>query len=701
MSRSQASFARAESRATVFSGGVGDGRIRFRVQSAGHRLGIGLAIAVLIWLQLEVLSVTAASFAPGLIVTFTGASNAAAVDRIVLPNVMLFVAANTAPTSFVSPGPFQAEWSGWITAELRGDYTFEAEINGQFNLEINGTTVLQGTGQDQRITSERASRLNKGTNSIVAKFLARHPGDAYVRLRWKPKGSWTQPIPPGLFSHEAGTESLKQTEARHLGRELFMELRCANCHLSAPTGKANAEPSMDGPSFDGIGSRRQQGWLEQWILDPKSLRANARMPRFFSMAAKDKAVAAAAYLASLRDGFGNETLSGDSKGADNAQRESGRRLFEGLHCAACHDTAQSGQLDPTRVPLHQVTRKFGWKSLVEYLQRPEAHDVWSRMPNFKLSDDESKALASYLQGIATDVPQSGPAASTASLVEEGKSVVQALGCLNCHPSPLPNRFSGKRLDTVPVSAWTNLCVSPQAHTVSGVPWFSLTPQQTEALRIYVSNGPLQPNRPSPIEFAQFAMRDLRCAECHGKFEGFPPLDWLGEKLNPEWSRPFIAGELTYRPRSWLEARMPGFPAYSQGLSAGMAALHGYPPTSPKTASTDAAAAEVGRKLVSADGGLSCIACHAVGKVRATQVFENAGINLAYATARLRKSYYQRWIRNPLVIDPVSRMPMFFDEEFRSVLADIYDGDGAKQIEAIWQYLALGADLPPPPGTEAQ
>ena len=81
---------------------------------------------------------------------------------------------------------------------------------------------------------------------------------------------------------------------------------------------------------------------------------------------------------------------------------------------------------------------------------------------------------------------------------------------------------------------------------------------------------------------------------------------------------------------------------------------------------------------------------------ATQVFESAGINLAYSGERLLKRFYQRWVRNPLAIDPATKMPVYFDEEGRSPLTEIYDGNGAKQIEAIWQYIRKGNKMPPPP-----
>jgi hypothetical protein len=106
--------------------------------------------------------------------------------------------------------------------------------------------------------------------------------------------------------------------------------------------------------------------------------------------------------------------------------------------------------------------------------------------------------------------------------------------------------------------------------------------------------------------------------------------------------------------------------------------------------------EVGRKLVSPIGGFSCISCHAVGNTAATQVFESAGINFAYSAERLLKPFYHAWVMNPLAIDPTTKMPVFFDNEGRSQLTDVYDGDAYKQIEAIWQYFRLGDKMPPPP-----
>ena len=199
----------------------------------------------------------------------------------------------------------------------------------------------------------------------------------------------------------------------------------------------------------------------------------------------------------------------------------------------------------------------------------------------------------------------------------------------------------------------------------------------------------------PAEFAERQARSLRCAECHGKFEGFPSFDALGGKLKPEWMKAFIGGEPTYKPRPWIEARMPAFSKYAEGLAIGLTEEHGLPPRTPVEPSIDMEAAKIGRKLVSANGGFFCVSCHAVGSMAAMQVFESNGINLAYTGARLQKEHYHRWVRNPLRIDPASKMPVYFDAEGRSPLTDYFNGDAEKQIEAIWQYIRLGDKMPPP------
>jgi hypothetical protein len=276
------------------------------------------------------------------------------------------------------------------------------------------------------------------------------------------------------------------------------------------------------------------------------------------------------------------------------------------------------------------------------------------------------------------------------MLARGKGLVQTSGCLNCHNLVLDNQSRSVPLSQMPLAVWHSGCLSDSTDADSKAPEFGLTPAEVQALRHFGATDRSSLARHIPREFAERNVKNLKCAGCHGKVEGVPALDIVGQKLRPEWSEAFIGGEIADKPRPWLQARMPAFRPYAPGLARGFAMVHGYPPKTPPEPAVDPAAVAAGRKLVSADGGLSCISCHAVGKATATQVFENPGVNLAYAHERLLKPYFVRWVRNPLVIDPVTKMPMFFDEQLRGVLVDIYDGDGAKQIDAIWQYLQFTA-----------
>jgi hypothetical protein len=52
------------------------------------------------------------------------------------------------------------------------------------------------------------------------------------------------------------------------------------------------------------------------------------------------------------------------------------------------------------------------------------------------------------------------------------------------------------------------------------------------------------------------------------------------------------------------------------------------------------------------------------------------------------------MRAPLRLEPGTKMPQFFPDG-RSPLVEVLDGDAARQIEALWQYLLEGENLRPP------
>jgi mono/diheme cytochrome c family protein len=222
------------------------------------------------------------------------------------------------------------------------------------------------------------------------------------------------------------------------------------------------------------------------------------------------------------------------------------------------------------------------------------------------------------------------------------------------------------------------------------PYFGFKLEDSTALRAFAISNRKSLHRHDPSEFARRQIRLLNCAACHGELEGFPRLDMIGEKLKPEWMQTILDGSLKQRPRPWLTHRMPVFPARAKDLAQGLAMGHGHAPKTPaEKAAINLQMVEEGRKLVGVDGGFSCVACHGVKNRDPLQVFEAQGVNFSRVGARLQPDYYLRWMLDPLRVDPQSRMPDYFDEDARSVLVDVLEGDAKKQIEAIRQYLRQG------------
>ena len=678
---------------------------------AAPRLAVEISVlGLLLWAGVERMA-AADKPEPGLAVTFSALGEpASGSDADVFPTLALFVAAGTSPTPFVPGGKFRAVWEGTIAADLRGTFFFQAELNGHLRLEINGGLVLERDGGGGASPLSRAVRLNKGANALRATYTSPERGDAFLRVLWTEAGPATAPLPSSILSHSP-TPALERAAQLHWGRELFLEHRCAKCHLDQPGTAAVPELAMDAPSLIGIGARRNPAWLRQWILDPRSQRADTRMPQLLHRAgAREEAGWIAAYLSTLQSG--GEVRLPEPRPSDSAQPPAPApdsagetpSLFETLHCEACHNAPSAKEADPKKMSLTQVSSKFAPGKLEEYLRQPEAHYRWTRMPNFRLSAGEAKQLSDLLlTGTAAQPSSAGEALPAGpAAMERGAKLVQSSGCLSCHAGGLENRFFARKLGDLVPTRLDRGCLAPRPEASQRAPVFGFVAVEQEALRAFLRADRASLGRHVPFEFAERQTAALRCSACHGQFEGFPPLEVVGGKLKPEWMASFIAGDIPYKPRAekhpkgepWLAARMPSFRSRAPWLASGLTAQHGLDPRSEGEPAVDLELARLGQKLVGKDGGFSCISCHAVGPAPALEVFESEGLNLAYARERLWPAYYRRWLRNPLAIDPQTKMPVYFDAG-KSPLAEVLEGDAEKQIDAIWQYLRLGKQMPAP------
>ena len=77
----------------------------------------------------------------------------------------------------------------------------------------------------------------------------------------------------------------------------------------------------------------------------------------------------------------------------------GQRLFVSRGCAACHQPPESngtGPLAASSVPLPELESKYSFRSLTAFLREPHQSRPSGRMPDLRLSPQDSERIAHYL-----------------------------------------------------------------------------------------------------------------------------------------------------------------------------------------------------------------------------------------------------------------------------------------------------------------
>jgi mono/diheme cytochrome c family protein len=637
---------------------------------------------------------------PGLKVTFTSAEKTdVRSDRL----LALYIPAGQAPTPFLAAGPFTVKWEGDLQSPLRGTFKLSAESSGKFKLSLNGQPLLDGPGI-------KTVQLNKGANRIVAEIASADQGDTFVRLSWASKDFPLEPVPPTILTHPADKD-LDAAVQRRDGRLLFAQMNCAACHADATLlpakGTGMPELGQNAPLLSELGTKYKSAFIADWIFDPHAVRPHTLMPKVFSGA--DANQKAADLAAMLTQGAVPVT----EKPVDLKLAPQGGALFANLGCVACHQRPDAeGKDAQDRIPMGHIRDKWHADALVEFLKDPAKSYPSTRMPHFRLEDEEATQLAAYLLANSRMVKRKALAGDAT----RGATLLVSAGCLNCHAG-MP-ATTQPTLATV-LKAGEKGCLSPDDKARATAPDFALTATQRTSLKAFLATDLASLKQDTPAEFAERQIKNLNCVACHARdgnvstwtkvdgeakklrdtlpakehVEGepvpdapIPPLTWLGEKLRHDWMSKFIAGQIEYKPRPWLIGRMPGFAHYADGLALGLNHQHGLPQKEAAEPAGDAEKIANGEKLIGDAGGFNCITCHAVGEKEATAVFEAPAINFAQTAERLRKGYFHRWALAPTRIDPDTKMPKYADPEGMTQLSDPYEGKGPAQFEAIREYI---------------
>jgi mono/diheme cytochrome c family protein len=628
-----------------------------------------------------------AALQPGLTLRFYAkADDKTALDTRRVRLAALHVPANSEPTPFLAPGPFHAKLTGYIKTPLKGTYGFRLHGNTPVTLKINDKSVLTlPTDKDKSVEVELAKNYNKV--EILCASAAK--GDTTMRLYWSGEKFDFEPVPPDVLSSRGDDADLVAQSALREGRELFANRHCASCH-ALPGSIALKDCKMpefqsNAASLDNAGHRFGYDWLVAWIMNPQALRPEATMPSV--VAAEKDAHDIATYLMSLKE----SSLPNLGK---KVSADAGAANFKKLGCNACHRMNEPKEKDELgRLTLYHAAGKYQPGAIGHFLKSPQQRRAWTRMPDFKLSDDEAASLEAYLR----QESKGKPPLQAKGDASRGAKLFASAGCQNCHQV-------GAEKNVERIAKFQSLDKGCLAEKDRGkAPDFRLTDSERSALSAFLKSGGESLTRETPAEFSLRQVKALQCASCHrrdgestrwhavledeGKVpENLPSLTWIGEKLHPAWAKKMLAGEHDHRARPWLKARMPAFPARADMLAVGLSHEHGFAVDEDDKPAPDTKLAAVGEKLVPQQGGFHCSNCHGIGSVPAKEPFEAPGINLLDASVRLRYHYYRRWMMTPDRVDVTMRMPIFSSDGKTTQLRDVFDGDARQQYDALWHYI---------------
>ncbi len=465
-------------------------------------------------------------------------------------------------------------------------------------------------------------------------------------------------------SDPVALESPKAAGDAKEGERLVKETGCLGCHT---VGSLAANDH--GPELSSLGSKVKADWLYTWIKNPKHYAPATRMP---SLRLTDE---------------------------------------EASHI--------------TTYLLSQRNEKF--ESKKPPLVKTEAVDEIAL--NFMTSKLRFQEAKTELEKMSPEV----------RLEYVGQQAINQQGCFGCHAikgfestKPIGTELTeegSKEIDRLDFGfvdiertrqAWfTQKLKEPRIfdhgkvkayHEKLRMPQFDFTDEQVDSLVTFLlslqkSEIPLEMKKSlsikeNQIEAGRLLVSKLNCQGCHtldgkegavrsiieDKGNAPPILDGEGKKVEEVWLYHFLENPTPIRP--WLKYRMPSFAFHEKELStfvqyfnhlAGVEPSYkgkGIPPSTLEEV-------EAGHKLFQA---FQCIKCHKSNPEPGLSASFLAP-DLVMAKDRLRPEWIIDWLKDPQEVEPGTMMPTFFAEG-KSPVTDMLEGDAAKQIKAMRDYLMV-------------
>ncbi|HYO62925.1 MAG TPA: c-type cytochrome [Pyrinomonadaceae bacterium] len=236
-----------------------------------------------------------------------------------------------------------------------------------------------------------------------------------------------------------------------------------------------------GPNLKDVRLKLRREWIPVWLQDPQKFRPGTKMPTYWRIDGEGGTDADRAREEQERKAIAaflwQESFDGRVARQPQGDAGKGRELFESRGCLACHSIGEPGQAvgGDFAANLTRVGEKASYDYIVRWIHNPR--ERWqpycpthkrdltpedyakhnkpfvfnganSRcpedgaelqvqnmtvMPNFRLSEQDTRDIATYLFSLARDVNY--PDASymeDPALKEQGRALIKTYGCAGCH-----------------------------------------------------------------------------------------------------------------------------------------------------------------------------------------------------------------------------------------------------------------------------
>ncbi len=375
----------------------------------------------------------------------------------------------------------------------------------------------------------------------------------------------------------------------------------------------------------------------------------------------------------------------------------GRKLLETSGCLGCHHVEGYAKVPNIGPPLNHIAAKVKPSWLLQWILNPKNYLPKTKMPNFRLSDEEARAVRAYLLGTSQSKP--GPARIAKRtldkrLTQEGETLFRVSRCISCHSvdgvggtiAPDLGKVAAKvRLDWL--FDWIK---NPRAYQPNTkMPRYRFNDREILLIITYLSSlaevetddDQETPSfSPDEVKRGEKLVIEYGCLGCHDPVGQEAAGGKVGADLTFFGDKPienFDFGDATDLPRTkeaWVQAKlqnprafsterirlkMPNFGLGLREAKALSAVLLGFteerPPDKlvrPRQPESDYTPPGAFGRLVA---DLNCLTCHKINGRGST-----LAPGLSYQGSRANAEWMKAFLRNPTALRPtmVVRMPKF-------------------------------------------